>query len=467
MESRAEERAGTGGFGIESEEWFDVMTEKIDLLKGVEDRLSSGLVTRAAELRRAAQNQLWLFGAIAAVVVVTTLAVALGFVKSILKTLGAEPREMTSVADRVSRGDLSIQVNGNLDSSTGVYRSMLGVVTSLQAKAETLRQIADRDLTVDVHLASDVDGLGNSLAQMRSALHEVMSEVMDAVNEVSEGASQVAQASSTLSEGATEQASSIQEISSSTHEINARSRENAESADQARKLADDARTAAEKANSEMTELNTAIEEIAAASSEITSVVKVIDDIAFQINLLSLNANVEAARAGKYGRGFAVVAEEVRALANRSGEAVVETRTMVERSNASVARGSDFSRRTSSGLEEILAATTRVASVLGEIAAASREQSLGVEQMTEGLDQIDQVTQSNTASAEQSAAAAEQLSDQAEHLRAIIRRFKLRGNAATAGSALGAATANPGSPRTERSVAERTRSPSVSALAGST
>ena len=162
-----------------------------------------------------------------------------------------------------------------------------------------------------------------------------------------------------------------------------------------------------------------------SSDEIKKVVKVIDDIAFQINLLALNANVEAARAGKYGKGFAVVAEEVRNLAVRSASAVKETTNMVEDSIANIKKGNDIVAVTAKQLADITSGATKVANFLEEIATASKEQALAIDQITGGLDQIDQVTQANTASAEESASASEELASQAQQLKAMISRFKLK------------------------------------------
>jgi methyl-accepting chemotaxis protein len=184
---------------------------------------------------------------------------------------------------------------------------------------------------------------------------------------------------------------------------------------------------AEKGNAQMQSLVAAMDRINESSDEITKVVKVIDDIAFQINLLALNANVEAARAGKYGKGFAVVAEEVRNLAVRSAQAAKETTTMVEATTKNIEEGNSAAQATSEQLGEIVTGATKVADFLEEIALASKEQAQGVEQINQGLSQIDQVTQSNTANAEEGAAAAEELSAQAQQLRALVSTFQLARN----------------------------------------
>jgi methyl-accepting chemotaxis protein len=259
---------------------------------------------------------------------------------------------------------------------------------------------------------------------MKKSLNDLLGQVHMAVEQVTAGADQVSQASQSLSQGATEQASSLEEVSSSATEINSQARQNAENATEANALAKKAAADAKNGNSQMMDLKEAMAKINVSSDQIKKVVKVIDDIAFQINLLALNANVEAARAGKYGKGFAVVAEEVRNLAVRSASAVQETTSMVEESIRNIELGNAAVGTTAGQLESIVDGAGKVADFLEEIATASREQAQAIDQISEGLDQIDQVTQSNTASAEESASASEELAGQAQQLQGLIRQFIL-------------------------------------------
>jgi methyl-accepting chemotaxis protein len=375
--------------------------------------------------------------ALIAMIAGVVLAILLGMLitRSITKPIA----KGVAFAQEIAKGRLEINLDVDQKDEIGVLADALReMLASLRYKADLLRRISGGDLQVEVELASKDDGLGQSLVTMVDSLNDILQQVHTAVEQVAAGAGQVSNASQELSQGATESASSLEEISSSVNQINSQSRQNTDNATEAASLSKQAAQDATGGQHQMSELREAMDSISHASNEITKVVKVIDDIAFQINLLALNANVEAARAGKYGKGFAVVAEEVRNLAVRSAQAVQETTAMVDQSVSSIEAGNSLTDKTAEQLESIVSGAARVAEFLEEISAASREQTDGIEQITEGLSQVDQVTQSNTASAEESASASEELASQAQQLRGAISVFKLRGHSGAAALAAPAA-----------------------------
>jgi methyl-accepting chemotaxis protein len=305
-------------------------------------------------------------------------------------------------------------------------RAFDAMTERLEKKTREAGAIAQGDLTVAVDVAGDGDQLGRAFQQMTSELQGLVRQVRDSVSAFASGADEISSASQSLSQGATEQAASLEEISSSVTEIGSQSKANADNAAQANQLVASARTAAEKGDQQMKSMVEAMRQISGSSNQIAKVIKVIDDIAFQTNLLALNAAVEAARAGKHGKGFAVVAEEVRSLAGRSAKAARETGDMIESSSKNVESGLAVAQATSQSFDAIVSDVVKTADLIGEIAAASNEQAQGLSQIATGLSQIDQVTQRNTASAEQTASASTELSASAGRVRDLLRRFRVGG-----------------------------------------
>jgi methyl-accepting chemotaxis protein len=236
-------------------------------------------------------------------------------------------------------------------------------------------------------------------------------------------ARQVSAASQTLSSGASEQAASVEETSASLEEISSMIRSTADNAEKAKTLAGEARAVAQAGSLTMVEMTQAMAAIDSSSAEVAKIVKNIDEIAFQTNILALNAAVEAARAGEAGAGFAVVADEVRSLAQRSAAAAKETAEKIEAAIASSRNGSQSCDKVRQSLTQIADKVSSTDSLVGEIAAAAREQAQGIEQINTAITQMDQVTQSNSASAEESASAAEELDAQAGSLKDMVGRLR--------------------------------------------
>ncbi len=314
----------------------------------------------------------------------------------------------------------------------GVNKTLDAVIKPVEEASGCLEQMAAGNL--DVSMKGDYKGdhakIKDALNKTIDSMNEILSQVAIAVDQVDTGSRQVSDASQSLSQSATESASSIEEISATMQEINSQTRQNAENATQANKLSGDARNSAEEGNDKMRDMKKAMAEINEASANVAKIIKAIDEIAFQTNLLALNAAVEAARAGKHGKGFTVVAEEVRNLAQRSAKAAKETAEMIEGSIKKAENGAKIAEDTAKSLEIIVAGSAKVTDLIGEIAAAAREQEKAVTQVNQGLTQIDQVTQQNTATAEEAAAASEELSSQAAELKGMLAKFSLKKSAST-------------------------------------
>ena len=257
-----------------------------------------------------------------------------------------------------------------------------------------------------------VRGINRRLEGAISGLGHNSEELKDASGEISS-------ASTSLAEGASEQAASLEETSASLEEIASMTKRNAENALAAKDLSNRARQAADMGANSMQAMISAMADIQTSSDNISKIIKTIDEIAFQTNILALNAAVEAARAGEAGMGFAVVADEVRNLAQRSAQAARETASRIEDSIKKSARGVEISSEVSESLAEIVAKAREVDELVAEIANASREQSQGIDQVNVAVTQMDKVTQSNAAHAEQSASASAQLNAQAASLRELI------------------------------------------------
>ena len=291
--------------------------------------------------------------------------------------------------------------------------------------SEELETLAGGDLTVEVNSLSDKDVMANSLNKMIFNLSHMFSEVHNSASQVSTGSRQIADGASSLAQGATEQAAAIDRLSSSIHNIYDQTGRNAAVAREAADMSNGIRVSAERGSAQMDSMMQAVKDIDDASEQIGKVIKVIDDIAFQTNILALNASVEAARAGQHGKGFAVVAEEVRSLAAKSAEAAKDTGGLIENTVAKAHLGMSIAAETAQSLKEIVEGINRSAGVIGKIAEDSDSQSAAIDRLNAGISQVSQVIQQNSAAAEQSAASAEQMNGQSVTLEDLISQFKLK------------------------------------------
>jgi methyl-accepting chemotaxis protein len=255
-----------------------------------------------------------------------------------------------------------------------------------------------------------------------SVLNRISSRMGQGAEQVAAASEQVAGSSQSLAQGASEQAASLEETSSSMEEMASMTSQNAENAGQADGLMKETAQAVQKANTSMQELRAAMGKLNEASDEMAKIIKTIDEIAFQTNLLALNAAVEAARAGDAGAGFAVVADEVRGLAMRAAEAAKNTTQLIQDNQANIREGAGLVQTTDEAFSQVLDSTDKVAELVGEIAAASNEQSQGIEQINQNTTTMDRVTQQVAANAEESAASSEEMAGQAIALQEMVQEL---------------------------------------------
>jgi methyl-accepting chemotaxis protein len=306
------------------------------------------------------------------------------------------------------------------------WRLSNAITRPLLEAGEMARRVTAGDLTaqIDTRRTDELGQLLSSLKAMQTGLITVVSSVRIGSESVATASAEIAQGNHDLSARTEQQASALEETAASMEELSSTVRQNADNARQANQLAMSASTVAIQGGEVVSQVVETMKGITESSRKISDIISVIDGIAFQTNILALNAAVEAARAGEQGRGFAVVASEVRSLAGRSAEAAKEIKSLIGASVDRVEQGTVLVDRAGSTMTEVVSSIRRVTDIMGEISAASAEQSTGVAQVGEAVTQMDNATQQNAALVEQMAAAASSLKSQAQDLVQTVAVFKL-------------------------------------------
>ena len=368
------------------------------------------------------------------VLLIITAIIASLIAIRIAANIGTPIKACAKRLELLSKGDLDAPVPefkskdevGNLVVSTGIIVEGLGMI--LKDTDYLLDQMGRGNFVVDSKVPEryigNFEGMLVSMRKIRNKLSDVLMQIHTSSEQISAGASQVSDGAQSLAQGATEQASSIQELAATIQEISQSSRQTATASESTKDHVEEAGGEVIRSNEMMTEMITAMKEISDSSDKISKIITTIEDIAFQTNILALNAAVESARAGEAGKGFAVVADEVRNLASKSDQAAKATKELIENSIISVENGNAIVNDVTAALKKTTELAELAVGDMVKVAGMVDEAATAISQVTEGLDQISSVVQTNSATSEESAAASEELSSQAQLLNDLVGQFRL-------------------------------------------
>lgn len=342
--------------------------------------------------------------------------------------------EIEKAVSAMAKGDMHTPVTYESKDELGHLSENLRFVLKTLSSyighiCDRLNSMASGDLTVemDMEYLGEFASIRESGNQIIHALNETLGRINISAEQVASGSDQVSAGAQALSQGATEQASSVEELTATIEDLSQQVSSTAANAEDVNNQLTKTAESVSVCNSQMEEMMQAMEKISTSSNNIGRIIKTIEDIAFQTNILALNAAVEAARAGSAGKGFAVVADEVRSLASKSGEAAKNTTALIEESLRVVEGGVQITQQTRATLTDIVQGTELVVDGMRKITSAADSQAIGIQQVTQGMDQISAVVQTNSATSEQSAAASEELSSQSQELKRMVSRFRLAGS----------------------------------------
>lgn len=392
-----------------------------EVVSRISNEASSGVASSISKIN---------FLTIVLLIVVFGTSVFFGFVA--LRTLMVPVRALISFTNEIRKGNLHAEFNYKSTNEMGklsdcIVETIKNWNAYINEITLNLGKISEGDVNVhmDLEYAGDFANIKTSIEKIGDSLNKTMYQIKVSSDQVAVGSEQVASASQSLAQGSTEQASAVEDLASSILVISEQVKANAENAKSVNDMVGNIGAKINESNEQMNNMMNAIELITQKSNEINKIIKTIEDIAFNTNILALNAAVEAARAGNAGKGFAVVADEVRNLASKSSEAAKNTTVLINDSISAVENGTAIAKSTAESLMQVVEGAHQISSIINDIAKASEDQATFVSQINTGIEQISSVVQTNSATSEESAAASEQLSSQANMLKYLVNKFKLR------------------------------------------
>lgn len=359
-------------------------------------------------------------------------AITILFGVFVIKSITRPLSEIESAAKLAASGKLDATISFVSGDEFGVLaeniRTLIGNLRLyISDIASVLGSIAEGDMTAspDMEYPNDFLPIKNSLQKITASINDLLKQMQTSSQQVASGSEQVSSGAQSLAQGASEQASSVEELAASINEISEKIKQNADHAQNARIEMDKTTDEIKKSDEHMKKLICAMDSIAGTSKQIQKIIKVIDDIAFQTNILALNAAVEAARAGEAGKGFSVVADEVRNLASKSADAAKDTTSLIQDTLSAIENGDTMAKNAGRAIDQISQQAEMVDALIQNISQTSAAQAGALEQTNTAVNQVSNIIQTNSATAEESAAASEELAAQAETLRTLATDFHLR------------------------------------------